>query len=47
MQWVSGAFFLGLKRPGCVADDSLSLSAEAKNGAATPPLPHTPSWRGA
>jgi hypothetical protein len=36
----------GIKRPGREANHSPS-SAEVKNGGATPPLSHTPSWRGA
>jgi hypothetical protein len=36
-----------VKRPGREADHSLPSSAEVKNGGATPPLPHMPSWRSA
>jgi hypothetical protein len=31
IQWVPGAFSLGVKRPGCEADHSLSSNAEVKN----------------
>jgi hypothetical protein len=34
----------GVKEPGREADHSHSSNAEAKNGGATPLLPHTSSW---
>jgi len=46
--WVPGTLSLGVKRPGCEADHSLSSSAEVKE--CVEPCPHspnTPSWRGA
>jgi hypothetical protein len=36
-----------LKQPGHEADHAPPSSAEGKNGGAIPPVPHTPSWRGA
>jgi hypothetical protein len=40
--------FPAVKRPGCEADYSPPSSAEVKNVCgAIPPLPNTPSWRGA
>jgi hypothetical protein len=37
----------GVKWPGREADHSSPSSAEAKNGGAIPPLPHTSSWHSA
>jgi hypothetical protein len=42
----TGGTFPGLKRPRRESDHSLSSSAEAKNGGAISPLPHTSSRRG-
>jgi hypothetical protein len=36
----NGATFPGVKRAGCEADHSSPSSAEVKNAAAMPPLPH-------
>jgi hypothetical protein len=47
VQWVPGALHSLLKRQGREADRSSLSSAEVKNGRATPPLYHAPSWRGA
>jgi hypothetical protein len=44
---VPGIPSLGAKQPGPEADHSHVSSAKVKNGAAVPPLPHMPSWRGA
>jgi hypothetical protein len=41
IQWVPGAFSLGIKRPGCEADHSPPSSAEVKNTwsyTSTPPV---------
>jgi hypothetical protein len=42
-----GMFLQGLKRYRHEADNSPPSNAEIKNDEAIPPLPHTPSWRGA
>jgi hypothetical protein len=47
VQWVVGALSSEVKRLGREADHSPRSSAKAKNGGATPPLPHTYLWRGA
>jgi hypothetical protein len=48
IQWVPGALSLGVKRQGREADHSPSSGAEVKEWVELlPPLPHTPSWRGA
>jgi hypothetical protein len=47
IQWVPGALSLGVKRPGREADHSPPSSAEVKEYGDIPPLPNTPSWRGA
>jgi len=48
IQWVWGALSLGLKRPGREAGHSPASSAEVKKmSEAIPPLPNTPSQRGA
>jgi hypothetical protein len=48
IQWVPGALSLRVKRPGCEADHSPPSSAKVKECVgAIPPLPNTPSWRGA
>jgi hypothetical protein len=44
IQWVPGALSLGEDQLGHGADHSPSSSAEAKNGAVIPPLPHMSSW---
>jgi hypothetical protein len=44
IQWVPGALFPGVKRPGLEADHSPPSSAEFKNGGTIPPLPHMFSW---
>jgi hypothetical protein len=44
IQWVPRAISPGKERE---ADHSPPSSAEVKNDGAIPPLPHTPSWRGA
>jgi len=49
IQWVSGALYVGLKRLGRKADNSLASSADVTNTStytSTPPI-HTPSRRGA
>jgi hypothetical protein len=43
----TGGLSLGVKRPEREADHSPPSSAQVKNDGATPPLPHTFSWRGA
>jgi hypothetical protein len=47
IQWVPGALSLGVKRPGREADHSPPSSAEVRECVELPPLPNTPSWRGA
>jgi hypothetical protein len=47
IQWVLGALSLGVKRPGREAEHSPPSSAEVKKRGDIPPLPNTPSWRGA
>jgi hypothetical protein len=47
IQWVSGGCSPGVKQPECEADHSPPSSAEVKNDGVIPPLPSTPSWRGA
>jgi hypothetical protein len=47
IQWVPGALSLGVKQPGREADHSLPSSAKVKVSRTVPPLPNTPSWRGA
>jgi hypothetical protein len=46
-QWVPGALFLRIKRPGRAADHLFPSSAEVNNCGVIPPLPLTSSWRGA
>jgi hypothetical protein len=46
-QFVPGAASPGVERQGHEADYSPPSSANVKNGAAIPPLPHMSSWRGA
>jgi hypothetical protein len=45
IQWVPGSISPGVKRPWLEADHSPS-SADVKNGASVPPLPHTSSRHG-
>jgi hypothetical protein len=47
IQSVPGGSFPEVKRPGREADQTPPFTAEVKNGAAIPPLPHTSLWRGA
>jgi hypothetical protein len=49
ISWVPGALSLGAKRPGREADHSPPSSAGGgqRMRGAIPPLPNTPSWRGA
>jgi hypothetical protein len=47
IQWVPGALFLGVMRPGREKTNSLPYNAEVKNGGDIPPLSHTSSWCGA
>jgi hypothetical protein len=47
IQWVPGALYLGVKRPGREADHSPPSSAEFKMSGAITPLPNTSSWCGA
>jgi hypothetical protein len=48
IQWVTGALFLGVKRPGREADHSLPSSAEVKECMYLyPHSPNTSYWRGA
>jgi hypothetical protein len=48
IQWVRGALFLGIKRPGREADNSPPSSAEVKECVQLYlHSPNTPSWRGA
>jgi hypothetical protein len=44
IQWVPRALSQRVKRLGCEADHSPPSNADAKNGGAIPPLPHTSSW---
>jgi hypothetical protein len=44
IQWVLGAPFPGVKRPGREADHSLPPSAEIKNAWSYTSTPHTSSW---
>jgi hypothetical protein len=46
-RWVPGAPSLELKQQGNEADHALPFSAEVKNDAAIPPLPHMSSWHNA
>jgi hypothetical protein len=46
-QWVPAAFSSEVKRPRTVGNHSPPSSEEVKNGAAIPPFPQKPSWRGA
>jgi hypothetical protein len=46
LQWLSGALFLGAKRPGREADN-LHLVLRSRMRGAIPPLPNTSSWRDA
>jgi hypothetical protein len=47
IQWVPGALSLGVKQPGCEAENSPPSNAEVKMRGAMPPFPNTPSWRDA
>jgi hypothetical protein len=47
IQWIAMTAYPEVKRPECEADHSPPSSAEVENGGATPPLPHTFSWRSA
>jgi hypothetical protein len=47
IQWVPGAFSLGVKRPGRETDQSPPSRAKAKNSGTIPPLLDTSSWYGA
>jgi hypothetical protein len=48
IQWVPGAFSLGVKRPGREGDHSAASSAEVKECVELYlDSPNTPSWRGA
>jgi hypothetical protein len=47
IQWVPGAFSLGVKQLGHEADHSPPSIAEVKNGGPIPPLPNMSSWHGA
>jgi hypothetical protein len=47
IQWVPGALSLEIRWPGREADHSLPSSVEVKMSGAIPPLPNTPSSRGA
>jgi hypothetical protein len=48
IQWVPEALSLGVKRPGSVKlTTHLHLVPRSKMLSAVPPLPNTPSWRGA
>jgi hypothetical protein len=44
IQWVLGAIFPGVERPGDETDHSPPTSAKVKNGGAIPPLPYTSLW---
>jgi hypothetical protein len=44
---LTGVLSLGAKQPGREADHSSQFSAEVRMHGAIPPLPNTPSWRGA
>jgi hypothetical protein len=46
-QEVTGSYILGIKRPWREAHHTPPSRAEVKNDVATPPFPHTFSWRGA
>jgi hypothetical protein len=47
IQWVPGAFSLGIKRLGREADRSPPSSTKVKNAWSYTSTPNTPSWRGA
>jgi hypothetical protein len=42
IQWVPGALFLGVKRPGCETDHSPLSSARSRTHGTIPPLPQYP-----
>jgi hypothetical protein len=47
IQWVPETLSLGVKRSGCKVTTHLHLMPRSRNCGTIPPLPHTPSWRGA
>jgi hypothetical protein len=47
IQWVPGAFFLGVKRPEHETDHSPPSSAEVNNSEGILSFPHTTSWHSA
>jgi hypothetical protein len=47
IQWVPGALYSGVKRPGREVDHSPPTSAEVKKMWVYTSTPHTPSWRSA